>query len=100
MTSSKTLMGGLVLCLGLLAAPAVAQTPAALSDNALRRQIIADGIAAYLAPCPCPYSIAPDGGRCGAKSAYSRGAVFAPRCFVEDISKAELTKKRQISYQR
>ncbi|MDG2520698.1 hypothetical protein P7B02_04015 [Caulobacter segnis] len=100
MRSSNKLMLGVLMTLGVLTAPAFAQAPAALSDNALRRQIIADGIAAYPAPCPCPYSIGPSGGRCGAKSAYSRGAVFAPRCFPEDISKAELTQKRQISYQR
>lgn len=100
MRSSKKLTLGVVLALGLVTAPAVAQSPVALSDTALRKQIIADGIAAYPAPCPCPYSIAPNGGRCGAKSAYSRGAVFAPKCFVEDISKADLTQKRQISYQR
>ena len=99
MRSSQKLMLGAVLAFSLMA-PAVAQTPATLSDTALRKQMIAEGIAAYPAPCPCPYSLTPAGVRCGAKSAYSRGAMFAPKCFVEDISKADLMQKRQISYAR
>lgn len=35
----------------------------------------------YDGPCPCPYSIASDGSRCGKRSAYSRTGGAAPACY-------------------
>lgn len=35
----------------------------------------------YPEGCPCPYSIASDGSRCGARSAYSRPGGYQPKCY-------------------
>lgn len=59
---------------------------AELSDGAIRQLIIADSIAAYDGPCPCPYNVAADGKQCGARSAYTRQGGAAPICFSEQVT--------------
>jgi hypothetical protein len=50
----------------------------ASGDNQVRREIIQQSIATYLAsghPCACPYNLARNGSRCGARSATSDQVV-------------------------
>jgi choline dehydrogenase-like flavoprotein len=86
MTFSATMLraaGAGLICL--VAAPAAAQT-----DAAIRQQIIRQSIASYPGNCPCPYNSDRAGRRCGGRSAYSRPGGQAPKCFPEDVSAAEV----------
>lgn len=49
----------------------------------------------YEGECPCPTSTAVDGSRCGARSAYSKGARLA--CTPDDIPRADLPTIRSIA---
>ena len=66
------------------------------SDKDLRRQIIAESIRKYPGSCPCPYSRARNGSRCGKRSAWSKPGGRAPLCYDTDISDEMLAhyKKR------
>lgn len=66
-----------------------------LADEAIRRRIVADSIASYPGNCPCPYNLARNGSRCGARSAYSRAGGYAPLCYPADVSKADIEAYRQ-----
>lgn len=57
-----------------------------LSDDAVRRAIIAESIAAYPSVCACPYSTMRNGHACGGRSAYSRPGGHAPICYPQDVS--------------
>ena len=67
----------------------------AQSDSQIRQRIINQSIAAYPGSCPCPYSRARNGSRCGARSAYSRPGGRAPICYASDISAAEVQAARR-----
>lgn len=63
--------------------------PPAMSDAAVRQQIITESIAAYRAtghPCACPYNAMRNGRSCGGRSAYSRPGGAAPLCYERDVS--------------
>jgi len=51
---------------------ATAQRQTVDADDAVRKAIIADSLAKYPGPCPCPYNVARNGSRCGKRSAYSK----------------------------
>jgi hypothetical protein len=57
-----------------------------LSDAQIKRLLIAESIAAYEGNCPCPYSRARNGWRCGRRSAYSREGGAAPLCYPNDVT--------------
>jgi len=57
-----------------------------LSDAQVRQILIAESIAAYSGNCPCPYSRARNGSRCGRRSAYDREGGEAPLCFAKDVT--------------
>jgi hypothetical protein len=57
-----------------------------LSDAQIKKALIEDSIAAYDGNCPCPYSRARNGSRCGKRSAYSREGGAAPLCFPADVT--------------
>ena len=40
----------------------------------------------YSGNCPCPYSTAADGSRCGARSAWSRSGGHSPVCYKSDTN--------------
>lgn len=63
-----------------------------LSDAQIRQLLIDESIAAYDGNCPCPYSTARNGSRCGRRSAYSRPGGEAPLCYAKDVS-AEMVKE-------
>src|ERR1041384_1283993 len=57
-----------------------------LSDAQIKKLLIDESIAAYDGNCPCPYSRARNGSRCGRRSAYSREGGAAPLCFERDVT--------------
>jgi hypothetical protein len=57
-----------------------------LSDAQVRQILIDESIAAYSGNCPCPYSRARNGSRCGRRSAYDREGGEAPLCFAKDVT--------------
>lgn len=74
----------------LAAAPAFAQ-----SDAAIRQALIRQSIASYPGSCPCPYSTDRAGRSCGRRSAYSRPGGYAPLCYPADVSAAEIQAYRR-----
>ncbi|HET9953311.1 MAG TPA: hypothetical protein VFQ61_02340 [Polyangiaceae bacterium] len=63
-----------------------------LSDDAIRDILIRDSIASYSGNCPCPYSTARNGSRCGKRSAWNRAGGAQPLCFRTDVS-AEMVQR-------
>jgi hypothetical protein len=57
-----------------------------LSDAQIKTLLIDASIAAYDGNCPCPYSRASNGSRCGKRSAYSREGGAAPLCYPKDVT--------------
>jgi hypothetical protein len=45
-------------------------------------------------PCACPEDLARNGSRCGLRSAYSRPGGAEPKCYPQDVSKAEIDAYR------
>lgn len=66
-----------------------------LSDDEIRDIIIQRSIASYSGSCPCPYSRARDGSRCGGRSAYSRPGGASPKCYRDDVSNTEVQRYQQ-----
>jgi hypothetical protein len=66
-----------------------------LSDAQVRKVLIDESIAAYDGNCPCPYSRARNGSRCGKRSAHSREGGAAPLCFAADVSTEMVHAYRQ-----
>jgi hypothetical protein len=58
------------------------------ADAKIKRAIIADLLAHYPGPCPCPYNRARNGSRCGKRSAYSRPGGYSPICYDSDVTPA------------
>lgn len=81
------------LVFGLL--PLGADAKPKLSDEAIKKRIIAESIASYPGNCPCPYITARNGSQCGRRSAYSRAGGYAPLCFSSDVSKSDVQSYRQ-----
>lgn len=75
----------------LIAAPALAQSSA---DDRDRQKIIAESIASYSGPCPCPYNVMRNGRSCGGNSAYSKPGGASPVCYPRDISDVMLAAWR------
>jgi hypothetical protein len=77
-------------------APVAVQT-AKLSDQQVAEIIVRESRAAYHAtgrPCACPDDLARNGSRCGGRSAYSRPGGAEPRCYVSDVTPAEIDAYR------
>ena len=66
-----------------------------MSDAQVKQAIIRQSIANYSGPCPCPYSTARNGSRCGGRSAYSRPGGAAPLCYPSDVSAAQVAAYRR-----
>lgn len=77
-----------------LAAPTAAFAPQQ-SDAQIKQAIIRQSIASYSGSCPCPYSTARNGSRCGGRSAYSRPGGAAPMCYASDVSAAQVAAYRR-----
>jgi hypothetical protein len=63
-----------------------------LTDAQIKTILIEESIATYSGSCPCPYSTARNGSRCGRRSAYSREGGAEPLCYPKDVS-AEMVKE-------
>jgi hypothetical protein len=70
------------------------QPASAQSDAAIRQKIIRESIESYPGNCPCPYNTDRAGRSCGAGSAYSRPGGYAPKCFPDDVSRADILEYR------
>jgi hypothetical protein len=66
-----------------------------LSDAQIKKLLIDESISAYDGSCPCPYSRARNGSRCGKRSAHSREGGAAPLCFAADVSAEMVEAYRQ-----
>lgn len=66
-----------------------------MSDAEVRQTIIRQSIASYSGNCPCPYSTARNGSRCGGRSAYSRPGGAAPTCYPGDMTAAQVAAWRR-----
>jgi hypothetical protein len=84
--SMKHWMAGLVAVAAVLAFVPIAGAKKPLSDGQIRQILIDESIAAYSGNCPCPYSTARNGSRCGKRSAYSRPGGEAPLCYPKDVT--------------
>lgn len=65
-----------------------------LSGAQIKKILIDESIASYDGNCPCPYSRARNGSRCGKRSAYSRPGGESPLCYPEDVTSAMLQAYR------
>ncbi|MEI9952171.1 MAG: hypothetical protein WDO74_25100 [Pseudomonadota bacterium] len=63
-----------------------------LSDAQIKTILIDESIAGYSGNCPCPYSTARNGSRCGRRSAYSREGGAEPLCYAKDVT-SEMVKE-------
>lgn len=61
-----------------------------LSDAQVKQRIIKASIADYPGNCACPFNSASNGSRCGGRSAWSRGGGYAPMCYANDVTKADV----------
>jgi hypothetical protein len=57
-----------------------------LSDAQIKKLLIDESIAAYEGNCPCPYSRARNGSRCGRRSAYNHEGGAAPLSYPADVT--------------
>lgn len=81
--------------LAFLATLALAQpTTPSPDDDEIARRLIEASIARYAGSCPCPYSTARNGSRCGRRSAHDRPGGEAPLCFREDVSDEAIARYR------
>jgi hypothetical protein len=73
--------------------PTLAFTQANLNDKQIAELIVRESRQAYYAtghPCACPEDLARNGSRCGGRSAYSRPGGASPKCYVSDVTAAEI----------
>jgi len=104
----KRILGGLLLLAMHAIAPAVSadarlaiplgapteSNTKPLSDARIKEILIEHSIATYSGNCPCPYSTARNGSRCGRRSAYSREGGAEPLCYAKDVSAAMVKEYR------
>jgi hypothetical protein len=73
----------------------IAQRQSTDADAEVRKAIIAQSLAGYPGPCPCPYNTARNGSRCGKRSAYSKPGGYEPICYDNDVTPAMIAKWRK-----
>jgi len=59
--------------------------PSYSTSTKSKQQQIDESIAAYPGNCPCPYSRASNGSKCGKRSAWSKPGGYEPLCYESDI---------------
>lgn len=77
----------------MLVTPVAAQRT--MTDAQIRQELIRQSIASYSGSCPCPYSVARNGSRCGGRSAYSRPGGASPLCYASDVTQAQVEAYRR-----
>lgn len=85
---------GLISLLLLFIATGVNAKDVAKSDSMIKQQMIQESIASYSGNCPCPYNLAKNGSKCGARSAWSKKGGYAPLCYESDITDEMLKRKK------
>lgn len=85
---------GLISLLLLFMATGVNAKDVAKSDSMIKQQMIQESIASYSGNCPCPYNLAKNGSKCGARSAWSKKGGYAPLCYESDITDEMLKRKK------
>lgn len=60
--------------------------PAFAKDEDIKKAIIAESLASYPGPCPCPYNNMRNGRACGGRSAYSKPGGYSPICYERDVT--------------
>src|SRR5580704_16256984 len=68
-----------------------------LGDQQVSERIVQESRQRYYAtghPCACPEDLARNGSRCGGRSAHSRPGGAEPKCYPQDVSKAEIDAYR------
>ncbi len=88
----KRLISTFVLAAALLSGTADARGK--VSDAQIKQRIIKQSIAEYPGNCACPYNSASNGSSCGRRSAWSRGGGYAPACYPDDVTKAQVNAWR------
>jgi hypothetical protein len=68
-----------------------------LTDAQIKQMLIEESIADYSGNCPCPYSRASNGSRCGRRSAYSRAGGEEPLCYPGDVT-AEMVREYRAAH--
>jgi len=59
--------------------------PSYSTSTKSKQQQIDESIASYPGSCPCPYSRASNGSKCGKRSAWSKPGGYEPLCYESDI---------------
>ena len=65
------------------------------NDTQIKKAIIKESIEQYPGNCPCPYSTARNGSRCGKRSAYSKPGGYAPICYESDVTQDMIREWRE-----
>src|SRR5262245_42138290 len=76
--------------------------PLALTDQQISEIIVRTSRQSYYStgrPCACPDDSARNGSRCGLRSAYSRPGGASPKCYLLDVTTADIAafRERQLS---
>lgn len=81
-------MKGIMYTLGLVSLALFAQQVPAkgMSNEKIKEAIIQNSINAYPGNCPCPFSSASNGSRCGGRSAWSRAGGYSPICYPDEVT--------------
>lgn len=69
--------------------------PAAADEDAVKKALIKESIAAYPGSCPCPYNVDRAGRSCGRRSAYSRPGGRSPLCYPSDVTDEMVLRYRR-----
>jgi hypothetical protein len=81
----------------LLAGAGRSQAQIKLTDREVTAKIVQESREAYYAtghPCACPDDHARNGSMCGRRSAYSRPGGAEPKCYVSDVTPADIAAYR------
>ena len=62
------------------------------SINEIKEVLIKQSHSRYSGNCPCPYSRASNGSRCGKRSAWSKPGGYEPLCYESDVTE-EMIKR-------
>ncbi len=94
MRATSLLLGCVLVVLPSVERLDAKETPRQLSAARIRQILIEESIADYAGSCPCPYSTARNGSRCGRRSAYSRAGGADVLCYPKDVSDALVQQYR------
>ncbi|WP_417464334.1 hypothetical protein [Kordiimonas sp.] len=76
------------LMMAAVCASVLSYSSASASEVEVRRMLVAKSIAEYEGACPCPFTKAADGSKCGKRSAYLKDSADKPMCFPKDVPTA------------